>query len=104
MTFELLLRVVISALAAYRVARMLALETGPFALFSRWRGWVFIWQGSGHGNKKTWITEGIECPLCTGFWASLVMLGLTYVDYVVYAVVWLAVAGLQTAIQRQERD
>lgn len=95
---ELLIRVVISALASYRVARMLATETGPFALFSRWRGWVDL------HTRKDWISEGVSCPLCTGFWISLVLLGLSYVDYVVYGVLWLAVAGLQVALQKQERE
>lgn len=94
---------VIAALASYRVARMLASETGPFALFSRFRGWVNIQQAMRHGPKQTWVTEGFSCPLCVGFYTSLVLFGLTYVDYVVLAVVWLAVAGLQTTIQRQER-
>jgi hypothetical protein len=43
-TLELAVRVVIASLASYRLARMVALETGPFALFSRFRGWVNIEQ------------------------------------------------------------
>lgn len=100
LNLELLLRVVISALAAYRVARMVALEDGPFDCFSRFRARF----DKPKGVPRTWVGRGIECPLCVGFYISAVMLGLSYLDYVVYGVVWLAVSGLQTAIQRQERD
>lgn len=94
---ELLVRVVIAALAAYRVARMLADETGPFAWFSRWRGWVDL------HTKSKWVLEGVSCPLCIGWYASAVMLGLTYLDYVNLLVLWQAVAGLQVALKKQER-
>jgi hypothetical protein len=103
-TLELAVRVVIASLASYRLARMVALETGPFALFSRFRGWVFGWQGKKHGPKKTWITEGVGCPLCVGAYGSALMLALTYLDYVNLVVLWLAIAGLQVAFQKQERE
>lgn len=105
MEFKTLIRVVIAALASYRVGRMLATETGPFDLFGKWRGWVFTWQAKKHGPKtKTWITEGVECPLCVGFYISVLMLALTNVKGFRLGVLWLAVAGLQTAIQKQERE
>jgi hypothetical protein len=53
---------------------------------------------------RKWIIEGVSCPLCIGFWASAVLLGLSYLDYAVYLVVWLAVAGLQVVLQKQERE
>jgi hypothetical protein len=95
---ELLIRVVIAALAAYRVARMVAMERGPFDLFIDFRSLII-----GRWGQKKWVAEGMTCPLCIGFWASLVLFGLSYLDYVIYGVAGLAVAGLQTAIQRQER-
>jgi hypothetical protein len=100
MSFEMLLRVVIAALAAYRVARMVAMEDGPFDCFSRLRSKF----DKPRGTPRNWIERGVECPLCLGFWVSAVMLGLSYLDYVVYVVVWLAVSGLQVALQKQERE
>lgn len=93
----LLVRVVIAALASYRVARMLATERGPFDWFIDFRTLII-----GRFSNKKWVVEGVSCPLCTGFWASFALFGLTYVDYVVYLVVGLAVAGLQTALQTRE--
>jgi hypothetical protein len=39
-----------------------------------------------------------------GAYSSALMLGLTYVDYVNFVVLWLAIAGLQVAFQKQERE
>jgi hypothetical protein len=96
---ELLIRVVIAALAAYRVARMIAIERGHFDLFIDFRSWVI-----NRPKQKKWVVEGITCPLCVGVYASLAIFGLTYVDYVAYLVVGLAVAGLQVTLQKQERE
>lgn len=100
MTLEMLLRVVISALAAYRVARMIAMEDGPFDVFSRFRSKF----DKPRGTPRNWIERGVECPLCVGFWVSPLMLSLSYLDYAVYLIVWLAVSGLQVALQKQERN
>lgn len=95
----LAIRLLIVSLASYRVSRMLALETGPFGWFSLLRGWAMV-----KAKGRKWIIEGVSCPLCIGFWASAVLLGLSYLDYAVYLVVWLAVAGLQVVLQKQERE
>jgi hypothetical protein len=100
MTLEILLRAVIVALAAYRVARMVALEDGPFDVFSRFRARF----DKPRGQLKSWVGRGVECPLCLGFYIAALMLGLSYIDYVFYGVLWLAVAGLQVAFQKQERE
>lgn len=99
LTFDLwfLVRVVIAALASYRVARMLTTERGPFDWFIDIRSFVINKPG-----QKTWVVKGVTCPLCVGFYSSFALFGLTYVDYVVYLVAGLAVAGLQTALQTRE--
>lgn len=94
----LVVRVVIAAFGAYRVGRMIAAERGPFDLFIDFRTLII-----GRFSNKKWVVEGVCCPLCVGFWASLVLFGLTYLDFLVYGVVGLAVAGLQTALQTRER-
>lgn len=93
----LLVRVVIAALASYRVARMLATERGPFDWFIDFRSSII-----NKPEQKVWIVKGITCPLCIGLYSSFALFGLTYVDYVVYLVVGLAVAGLQTVLQTRE--
>lgn len=93
------LQFLLVALASYRVARMISLEEGPYSVFFKLRR-PFLDAG---GTPKTWIGRGLTCPLCVGVWVSLAMLGISYVEWLNWLVVWLAVAGLQAALQKQER-
>lgn len=89
---------VVSALAAYRVARMIAYETGPFALFARARRHI-------DPQQKTWVGVGLNCPYCLGVWSSLISFGLlqyTQTSIVHFLVYVLAIAGIQTIIQSWE--
>lgn len=99
MNLEILLRVVIVALAAYRVSRMIALEDGPFDLFSRFRSKF----DKPKGVPLNWIERGVSCPLCVGIYISIGMYFLSGWDVVNLVVFILAVAGLQTFLQRSER-
>jgi hypothetical protein len=76
----------LAMLAVYRVARMLAEETGPFALFEKWRKFVNRkfppdWLGKPH-----WMSEGFSCPFCISFWlgwpAALLLDWHTWPEYV----------------------
>lgn len=73
-------RVVILSLVVYRLSHMIAIEEGPFSLFSRLRGHI-------DPNQTTWIGRGIRCVLCVSFWiSSIAMIDGLFVD-------WFAVAG-----------
>lgn len=61
----------IAALAVWRVARMLAKETGPGAIFRNWR--LFIGRRfPPKGAYLSWVDEGFSCPVCLSFWLGLV--------------------------------
>lgn len=89
---------IVSALASYRVARMLALETGPFGLFAGVRSRF-------DPKQETWIGKGLNCPYCIGMWASLAAFWVlqynenSVIHFIVYV---FAVAGIQTIIQSWE--
>lgn len=53
---------ILAMLATYRVARMIALEDGPFDIFSRLQD---------HVDQKTWVGRGLRCVLCVSFWLAL---------------------------------
>jgi hypothetical protein len=56
---------VLLTLAVYRLAYMITLENGPFMLFAQIRERI--------GERFTydsWLTLGINCPLCVSFWLS----------------------------------
>ena len=87
------LRFILAVFTCYRLARMLALDDGPFFIFKRMRYWVKDkayyeaaantgisdkvesldhwvindrWFGKWHN-----LAEGITCPFCVGIWLSL---------------------------------
>lgn len=94
---ELWLRVIIAGLAAYRLARMISWERGPFNCFARLRGLV-------DPGQKTWLGKGLNCPLCVGFWLSALTLALSYVELAALIILWIAVAGFQALMTIGELD
>lgn len=53
---------VLASLATYRAARMVAMEDGPFDVFTRLQERI---------DQKTWIGRGLRCTLCVSFWLAL---------------------------------
>ena len=56
----------LTALAALRLARLVTVETGPYRLAERLRGWVFARYG-----LQSWQWEGITCIHCVSFWLAI---------------------------------
>lgn len=95
---ETIFPMIVSALAAYRMARMMFSETGPFAIFARMRRYI-------DPQQKTWIGVGLNCPYCLGLWSSLLFYWLleynqsTTIHFLINV---LAIAGIQAIIQSWE--
>jgi hypothetical protein len=91
---DLLIAILLSGLAVYRAAKMIATEEGPFSLFLKLRN-RFL--------GDSWIDRGLHCPLCVGFWLALIpaiWINIYFVQYVIYIpVLWFAVAGVQAFVQ-----
>jgi hypothetical protein len=94
-----LFALVLAVLATYRIARMLAMEEGPFGLFDRVRARI-------DPDQETWLGRGLNCPLCIGFWVALLftvllwyqsglLIGWTLVHHSEFLLVWFALAGAQ---------
>ncbi len=66
-----MLDLLLIALAALRLARLVTVETGPYRLAERLRSWVAERYG-----LKSWQFEGICCPHCVSFWFALVLVFL----------------------------
>lgn len=80
--------------AAYRLARMFAIEDGPVDAFVRIRARFDPLQ-------TTWVGRGLSCQLCVGFWAALFVLAVWFIPVVGPIIVyWWAIAGMQTAIYK----
>lgn len=86
---------ILAALATFRVSRMVAEEDGPFDVFKKVRDKL---QHSGN-----WVSRGVRCQLCVGFWVSLllslylVVVGLMELSYL--PVAWLGIAGLAVKLK-----
>jgi len=82
------LRLILAVFALYRLARLVALDDGPFFMFKRIRYWAKdkAWnealsiKGMTHSDYTVndrhfgkWhnLAEGITCPFCVGIWLSL---------------------------------
>lgn len=63
--------VVLEALAAYRLYRLLAVDDLPPVATAR--DWIVRKVDKAHGDE--WA-HGLECPWCLGFWCSLLVVGL----------------------------
>ena len=81
----------------YRIARMLALEDGPFALFSHWRGFIFEHFGNG------WVNEGFNCPLCISFWLSIIPSAVLASDVLGFFMLWFGIAGMSSFLLMIEK-
>lgn len=95
---ETVFPMIVSALAAYRMARMVVSETGPFAIFARLRRYI-------DPQQKTWIGIGLNCPYCIGLWSSLLfywLLAYNQNTTAQFLINVLAIAGVQTIIQSWE--
>jgi hypothetical protein len=98
MTLAFAIRFILAALAVYRLAYMIAMEDGPFALFSRFR----MWLGRNAADKPehgiAWtLAELFNCAHCVGIWlaaiAALIFFPIKGFDFIL---IWLALAGLQS--------
>lgn len=89
------LTLLLCALAAYRVAYLIAVEDGPFEVAARVREaaerrYPPTMGADGYGREH-WIVAGLACPLCVSFWAAPAVLLLhAWLPWLVW---WLAVAG-----------
>lgn len=84
------------AFATYRLARLIAVDDGPFDLFFRLRNWLGAYDLDETGQPATVIGRGISCPHCVGVYAALLLWILILLPGG-HGVLWiLAIAGAQS--------
>ena len=86
---------ILSALAAHRVAELCVIDDGPFEIFIELRGW------SAHRNPilKT-IGGALTCVHCTGIYVSALFAVFYFVQnvYTIGIILLFAIAGLQSIL------
>ncbi len=80
---------VLSVLAVWRLARLLARERGPFDLVSR----LHV------AAAGTPLADGLACVHCLGVWLAVPPAVLLAPGWVAGLLLWLAVAGGASAIE-----
>jgi hypothetical protein len=93
-------RLILAALATYRVSHALALEKGPFAVCERLRGWV-----SDHFGAASWVFEGLTCPLCLSVWVVWPFIVVVVFPTPVgdLGLMWLGLSGVASFLYKVER-
>jgi hypothetical protein len=86
---QLLAGCLVGGLVVYRVGHMLAIEDGPFDMFSWMRGKI---------GQRTWVGRGFHCILCVGWWLALPVGVLIAPDQ--WWLAWPAVAGVTLVLHR----
>jgi len=100
MNKALITRFVIAVLASYRLAFMLAFEDGPLSVFATLRG-LTVYDRKGNARSGVvWesLTELFLCPYCLGVWCSALMTLLVTPLSAFSFVLWLGIAGGQSAL------
>jgi hypothetical protein len=102
---DTLTRLIVCALAVYRLAEMIVIDNGPFGVFVEMRGW--LQRGALDGANKTALGSirremfnGVTCVYCVGVWFAFVFAFLFYFQNIFtdFLIIFLAIAGLQSIV------
>ena len=94
-----MLNLLVIGLAAFRLARLIAFEEGPGAIFHTFRARLGAYDYGIAGLPATSLGRGVTCPYCVGVWAALGLYWLSQYSLTNWIVVCLAGAGIQTFLQ-----
>lgn len=82
----------LATLLTYRLARMAAIEDGPFDVFAKLQERI---------GQKSWVGRGIRCVLCLSFWIAMpVTLLLNPADWRAAVLLWGGIAGAVVIIHK----
>ena len=92
-------RIVLAIFISYRVAELIAIDDGPFKIFSRFRR--FMGMKSTESSLFHEIAILINCPFCIGVWLSALFSILIFFPSNVGDIVLIigAIAGGQTFLE-----
>lgn len=88
-----------NGLACYRLARLITKEAGPFDMFHHLRSAAGVYDYGADGRPQSTLGKLFDCPYCTGVWVALILVLLPRCKVQKLFVSWLAVCGVQTALQ-----
>lgn len=89
---------ILLSLLVYRLARLIAIDDGPFDTILKFRDTLGAYDYGENGEPKTSLGRGIACPHCAGVWLALFVAIAAY-PWPEMLVYWLALAGAQSLLQ-----
>lgn len=99
-----LYQIIIAILATYRLSQLLPEDDGPLFIFTRLRGYTARKAEKSGDPLGLWsnIDSGINCVYCCGLYAALLVVALVMTQnfYANLFLLWFAIAGGQTLIER----
>jgi hypothetical protein len=98
----------IVTLVVYRLARLIAIDEGPFLLPNKAGSGFFLflrtklgaYDNGENGLPKTGIGRGISCPHCVGLWVALPLAFIVDISWLT-PLYWLAIAGAQSVLWKE---
>lgn len=98
-------RIALAGLAAYRIAQLITIDEGPWAIFQRLRDWAGVSDRNQHGQPMTLRGRLFGCPYCIGLYVSFALAPLALWASLIGDLVLLAfgLAGLQAYLQGPRR-
>lgn len=84
------------ALATYRIARLFAIDEGPFNMFFRIRYALGAYNYDETGQPSSAVGRMISCPHCLGLYVAPVLWGAMQLPHGDTIVLILAIAGAQS--------
>lgn len=69
------MNIIYLVLVSYVICRVLAMESGPFDIFLRWR--LFLGKLSHLHPLVKFIADIFNCPFCLGFWMAMIIASMS---------------------------
>jgi len=94
-------RLLLAGLATYRVARLIAIDEGPFSVFQRLRDVAGTYDLGENGQPVSGLGRGLGCPYCVGLYvAVLAAAAVAFPSWLGDLVMlWLGLAGAAAYLQ-----
>lgn len=92
-------QIVITGLASFRLTNLISKEAGPWDVFVIFRSWAGVYDIGPDKKPIGFLGKMIECPFCLGIWISFFLLILPPSKLRKYFINFLAIAGIQVALQ-----
>jgi len=90
--------------AAYRIARLIAMDDGPGDVFINLRKNLGAYDYDIRGRVKSNTGRGVSCPHCVGMYAALLLVLLPQSKVKTWVLTVLGVAGAQSFLQTLSQE